>query len=346
MFNLRYRVNRHCQGPSFYRRVDDMPIPDAIYKATVALSRERIAVGRLDAPTHADITAAVATGSHGTASSSVAPKHLDSVAASIFRQQYELAAREGLSFHRASAQRARYAREYKTGSSIVEIASRARCPPYLMARLLLEELCDVRGDDVRLLLRNPDLVPDARLRSDVVNAVEVDQFFGPAVDRARAAIGAAHEELLWAALRRRDLPFISEEGMRELGAPKTPDVRLDVPIGLIDATGTARVVHWIDSKATFGDPDSHAANLRQLQGYANREGPGLVIYWFDYVESLHATTQPDVAILDHLPALFALPGGVRADVAGAGPRVSRGEPVRAMSVDDIIERVGKRGGTW
>jgi len=63
-----------------------------------------------------------------------------------------------------------------------------------------------------------------------------------------------------------------------------------------------RVVHWIDSKASFADPAVHRdKGLPQFQAYVNRYGPGLVIYWLGFPEEL-AGAHPEVALADAFPA--------------------------------------------
>ena len=85
-----------------------------------------------------------------------------------------------------------------------------------------------------------------------------------------------------------------------------------------------RIVHWIDSKASFADPIVHREKARtrhrltlcpaaerlfvlcdvqglpQFQAYVNRYGPGLVIYWLGYPEEL-GSSHPDVALADAFP---------------------------------------------
>ena len=61
-----------------------------------------------------------------------------------------------------------------------------------------------------------------------------------------------------------------------------------------------RVVNWIDSKATFGDPASHADyHANQFTGYLNRYDAGLVIYWFGFDESVD--DDPRVLLLEQFP---------------------------------------------
>ncbi len=48
-----------------------------------------------------------------------------------------------------------------------------------------------------------------------------------------------------------------------------------------------RVVNWVESKALFGDESTHAQYIKdQLSSYWNRFGPGMVIYWFGFVEEI------------------------------------------------------------
>ncbi|KAG5185528.1 hypothetical protein JKP88DRAFT_207807 [Tribonema minus] len=86
----------------------------------------------------------------------------------------------------------------------------------------------------------------------------------------------------------RGVPFQAESAMRERGMAKTPDVMLLVPIAVRDGAGGWHIVTWIDSKAMFGYPDAVEEQLPQLLGYVNRYGPGMVLYWFDFVETLNS----------------------------------------------------------
>ncbi len=97
---------------------------------------------------------------------------------------------------------------------------------------------------------------------------------------------------------------------------KTPDALLKVPVGIVDRDGATRVVTWIDSKAMFGDAlDSLATGtaaaasgvpgpartqdiVDQAVSYTNRFGPGVILYWFNFVERLEI---PDVYISSGFP---------------------------------------------
>ena len=84
---------------------------------------------------------------------------------------------------------------------------------------------------------------------------------------------------------------------RKLGSFKTPDALLPVPLMV-----HGRPVHWIDSKATFGDPTSHATYMaEQFSAYLNRFDAGLVIYWFGYDQSI-SHEDPKLIVADDLLA--------------------------------------------
>lgn len=72
---------------------------------------------------------------------------------------------------------------------------------------------------------------------------------------------------------------------RTLSACELTDgwARCYVPGKQVPVAVDGRVVHWIDSKATYGDESSHLNQyMDQYQQYVNRYGPGMVIYWFGY----------------------------------------------------------------
>jgi len=74
---------------------------------------------------------------------------------------------------------------------------------------------------------------------------------------------------------------LTEEDLRAKGYPRTPDAVLarEMQVG-------GRRVRWIDSKAMFGDAHSHLQHSEQLAAYVKLFGPGMVIYWHDFIDAL------------------------------------------------------------
>ena len=60
-----------------------------------------------------------------------------------------------------------------------------------------------------------------------------------------------------------------------------------------------------------------------MQGYVNRFGPGMVIYWFGHVA--HLSSDRDVFVTDAFPLEIALPGAF--DPLAAVPKLSTGDVV-------------------
>lgn len=101
------------------------------------------------------------------------------------------------------------------------------------------------------------------------------------------SIGLEYELRLERELRLMNITFSDENILRSRGYDKTPDFKLDVPIAV-----DGFIVNWIESKALFGDEKNHSGYLKeQLSCYWNRFGPGLVIYWFGYLETLDSTPE-------------------------------------------------------
>jgi len=73
-----------------------------------------------------------------------------------------------------------------------------------------------------------------------------------------------------------------------------------------------KVVCWIDSKALFGDVETHANSvLPQVETYVHRFGPGLVLYWFGHAPSSRlGDGHGDVAIVGgDVPDVLLMPTG-------------------------------------
>ncbi|XP_066026452.1 CDAN1-interacting nuclease 1-like isoform X2 [Pocillopora verrucosa] len=95
----------------------------------------------------------------------------------------------------------------------------------------------------------------------------------------------------------KDLNDRGEDDLRSRGYDKTPDCKLEIPIA-VDGC----VVNWIESKASFGDEYNHQTNLKdQFWSYWNRFGPGLVIYWFGFIDELDCNRERGIILKDDFP---------------------------------------------
>ena len=203
-------------------------------------------------------------------------------------------------------------------------------------RWLLEDMHGGGKDRVRRLVRRPqdELAASPRLRAELAAAEAADAHQGPRHDAARHAVGVEFEELLHGALHALAVPFETEQALRDRGLAKTPDVLLEMPLGVpVDGAGGGdragnaaapaaraplRVVNWIDSKAMFGDARTFREDhLPQLRAYVHRHGPGAVIYWFDFAQRVREVLAAEeggellggVLVLDRFPTRVVLPGG-------------------------------------
>jgi CDAN1-interacting nuclease 1 len=115
----------------------------------------------------------------------------------------------------------------------------------------------------------------------------------------RYTIGEEYEVKLKQLARDAGLTFYDEGDLRRDGFDKTPDLLL-----AIQCLYKSNVINWIESKASFGDVESHSRYLKdQLQSYTNRFGPGIVIYWFGFHEDILTSNKSSnlITILDDFP---------------------------------------------
>lgn len=201
-----------------------------------------------------------------------------------------------------------YCERWRAGESLVDISETIDFPPCNLARLLLPSLLPAEAATGRVskILADPESlirVPDqeggeglARLASEVRDCVERDHVSSPLVASVKRAIGLEYESILYQHLESADLAFETEGELRKKGATKTPDALLKIPFMMGD-----RVVHWIDSKACFCSEELYyQEGVRQFKQYVNRFGPGMVIYWFGYLEGI--PPEDGIAISDSFPS--------------------------------------------
>lgn len=115
----------------------------------------------------------------------------------------------------------------------------------------------------------------------------------------RYSIGEEYEVRLKILARNAGLTFYDEGDLRRDGFDKTPDILL-----AIQCLYKGNIISWIESKASFGDTDSHSRYLKdQLSSYTNRFGSGLIIYWFGFHQEILTTSKSNIiTILDDFPS--------------------------------------------
>ncbi|KAL4721173.1 hypothetical protein ACJJTC_016855 [Scirpophaga incertulas] len=157
--------------------------------------------------------------------------------------------------------------------------------PALFARSLLQNTSD--STMTKKCMKDTTLIEDKELAYEVFLGVMNDNQYGHYADIIKQSIGLEYELRLERELRLMNITFSDENILRSRGYDKTPDYKLDVPIAV-----DGFIVNWVESKALFGDDENHSGYLKeQLLCYYNRFGPGLVIYWFGYLETLNSTPE-------------------------------------------------------
>ena len=212
-------------------------------------------------------------------------------------------------------------KRYLNGEDIFDIAMNVDFPACQLLRLIIESVLKVNHKSVGKMLKRPydsntfpSEVPEdsramtsglnsnkgkkliERLKVDCERVVAWDCGASPATERSRREAGLEYEKILEERLRDIGAEFETETDLRAEGASRTPDVRLKVPISV-----RGRTIHWIDSKASFCDPQVHEeSGSKQFRAYVNRFGSGMVIYWHGVVEELREV-DPNVLLVEDFP---------------------------------------------
>nr|SVE74321.1 EOG090X0A0V [Daphnia barbata] len=192
---------------------------------------------------------------------------------------------------------------------LLRLSDETGLTPALLARSMIER--HYQKDDkskpakllVSTLMKNTALIDDRDLAFETYLCLLEDDEYGPIAEATKQSIGYEYEIRLRMELERYKVTFLHEEHLRMKGYDKTPDVKLEIPVAI-----DGQVINWIESKALFGDEEAHRGYLKdQLYSYWNRFGPGLVIYWFGYVEGLEKIHQNrTILVRDALPTNMIL----------------------------------------
>ena len=165
----------------------------------------------------------------------------------------------------------------------------------------------------------------AKLHGEILTCIREESYNNYAADQLKECIGIEYEEYLIERLTDKGLCFETEADLRARGKPKTPDILFSIPValpasaenddeenhGLPKAIPSERqkkynVINWIDSKAMYAEESTFKEHYDQIQGYINRYGRGLIIYWHGYASSikqspLFEATNQMVILTDDFP---------------------------------------------
>lgn len=185
---------------------------------------------------------------------------------------------------------------------LLKMAKDIGAPPALLARNILAKHYErddrnLSKNEVNKLFKDTTLIQDKDLAYEIYLCILYDDLYGPIADAIGISIGQEYELILQNYLTERNLAFRNEDQLRSRGYDKTPDFKLEVPIAV-----NGFVINWIESKARFGNAEIHQKYIKeQFLSYWNRFGPGLVIYWFGFLDNLSNSSEKRFVIMDHFP---------------------------------------------
>jgi CDAN1-interacting nuclease 1 len=209
------------------------------------------------------------------------PEYMREIIEAIYKRKFQYEIMKNIGKLQKSSPPELILSECLAMGSVKSVADRNGVSVCALARFFMRSIYP--PERIAEYLRSPVSIPNEQLKGILMVEAdaEVDQSH-PDWDIHRRSHGLEMEERLKAMLEAANILFYQEGDLRTLGYPKTPDIKLPYPIGL-----SGEPVCWIESKALFGDGWIHSECYKiQYQPYANRFGPGAVIYWHGYIEGL------------------------------------------------------------
>lgn len=186
-------------------------------------------------------------------------------------------------------------RKWKRGRSILKISKDKNFPPALIANFILLEH-GLKKKEVQQILTNPEECKTRRLQKELKEVLEKDRVYSPVLNDKRAVEGKRGEKRLEDYLDAIGVDYYTEVDLRDDDFfPKTPDILFKKEN--IDING--HQVNWIESKSNFASPTEFRSNYRrQLSHYTELFGPGIVVYWYGYVDGVNTDTSITVVDRD------------------------------------------------
>ncbi|HSV42678.1 MAG TPA: C15orf41 family protein [Methanomassiliicoccales archaeon] len=183
-------------------------------------------------------------------------------------------------FYRVEKYSAHMLSDWNRGMSIMNISKKAEFSPILTGLMLFKEMGKSKKQ-FWAYVREPDTIPSARLKKDIIEIAEADHIYSPWANEVQVKRGQWGEGQLQGWLKENEITFRTEKDIRG-EFTKTPDCLFHQPVQV-----NGWKVNWIESKATFGDRIEVNRNVKkQLEPYLEMFGQGVVVYWFGYVDDI------------------------------------------------------------
>ncbi|MBU7014049.1 MAG: TPD domain-containing protein [Theionarchaea archaeon] len=180
-------------------------------------------------------------------------------------------------YHGLKRQSSRLLEQWKKGKSLLRLSEERHFAPVLISSFVLREFGITRKEFYEYL-RNPEKIGDPRIRKELLEVLAEEVVYSPEAIEIQHKNGKSAEKRISQWLDEKGVSYITEGDVRDL-YKKTPDFLLQECF-----TVDGNAVHWVESKASFGDKIQMKGDYhRQLKYYVDLFGRGLVIYWHGYL---------------------------------------------------------------
>lgn len=197
-------------------------------------------------------------------------------------------------FHVVKQNAPRLLRDWRRGKSLMDLSRQWKFAPILTAMLIFLE-DGASKKEFWAYVKNPELLGNDEVAQEMRDVVANDIVYSPDANEGHRKRGIWGETLLQNWLDGQ-VSYRTECDLRG-SHEKTPDSLFDEPM-----VWNGKEIHWIESKATFGDNVEFRFNSRkQLVPYTKLFGPGLVVYWLGCLDDLECPKDvyvTDMSMLD------------------------------------------------